>query len=235
MPSSNSILRERLKKSMRKNAGGDADNDRSRQVAPCGALLGCAQDIRKEGRSGAKVMAIWETHSSLTMEGGGTLMEKLDQHDPHLADVFRRATLEREQQAQRLADLFGTQTVPKVTEETLAMSLAYLKQHLAFPFLLTGIESRGCFAWEASYIFGRKRPKEYAQRKKEQPSYTDTYAWRRFEEEYDVYQGLEVQVRRLSDNKQFVLPLAHLKATEGQSKNYQLLHDYVVWFVNWRR
>jgi hypothetical protein len=45
-------------------------------------------------------------------------MPQLDKHDPHIADVFRRATLEREQQDQRLADLFGTHTVPKVTEET---------------------------------------------------------------------------------------------------------------------
>jgi hypothetical protein len=29
-------------------------------------------------------------------------MEKRDQPDPHLADIFRRATLEREQQDQRL-------------------------------------------------------------------------------------------------------------------------------------
>ena len=162
-------------------------------------------------------------------------MEKLDQHDPRLADLFRRAHLEREQQDQRLVDLFDTQTVPKVTEETLAISLAYLKQHLEVPCLLTGIESRGSFAWEASYIFGRQRPKEYAQRKKQQPSYTDTYALLRFEEAYDAYEGIAVQVRRLSDKKRFVLPLVHLKVTEEQSKNYQLLHDYVVWFVNWRR
>jgi hypothetical protein len=162
-------------------------------------------------------------------------MEKRDQPDPHLADIFRRATLEREQQDQRIADLFGTQTIPKVTEETLAMSLAYLKQHLEFPCQLTGIESRGCFAWEESYIFGRRRPKEYAQRKKQQPSYTDTYTLLRFEAVYDAYSGLAVTVKRVSDNKRFVLPLAHLKATEKQSQNDQLLNDYVVWFVNWRR
>jgi hypothetical protein len=162
-------------------------------------------------------------------------MEKLDPHDPHLADILRRAHLEREQQDQRLADLFGAQTVPKVTEETLAIYLDYLQQHLEVPCLLTGIESRGCFAWEASYIFGRRRPKEYAQRKKQQPSYTDTYAFLSFEEAYDPYAGLAVRVKRVSDNKRFVLPFAHLKATEKQSKNYQLLDDYVVWFVNWRR
>ena len=162
-------------------------------------------------------------------------MLKLDPHDPHTATIFRRATLEREQQDQRLADIFGTQTVPKVTEETLAIYLDYLKQHLEVPCQLTGIESLGCFAWEESYIFGRRRPKEYAQRKKKEPSYTDTYAFMNFEDVHDPYDGLAVKVKRVSDSKRFVLSLANLKATEKPSKNHQLLDDYVVWFVNRRR
>ena len=162
-------------------------------------------------------------------------MRKLDPHDPHLADILRRASLEREQQARRIADIFGTHTVPKVTEETFGIYLNYLKQHLEVPCHLTGIESLGCFAWEASYIFGRKRPKEYAQRKKQQPSYTDIYAFLSFAEEYDLYDGLAIKVKRVSDGKRFVLPLAHLKATEKPSNNAQLLDDYVVWFVTGRR
>jgi hypothetical protein len=162
-------------------------------------------------------------------------MPQLDTHDPHLVDSLRRANLEREQQDRRIADIFGTPTVPKVTEETLAIYLAYLKQHLEFPCQLTGIESLGCFAWEASYIFGRRRPKEYAQRKKQQPSYTDTYAFLSFEDAYDPYDGLAVKVKRVSDSKRFVLPLANLKAIEKPSNNAQLLDDYVVWFVNGRR
>ena len=76
-------------------------------------------------------------------------------------------------QDQRIANIFGTKEVPDVTSETLARYLAYLKQHLEVPCQLTGIESRGCFAWEEAYIFGRRRPKEYALRKQQQPSYTD--------------------------------------------------------------
>src|SRR5438477_1100953 len=161
-------------------------------------------------------------------------MPHLDRHDSSLVDILRRANLEREQQDRRIADLFGTQTVPKVTEETLAIYLAYLNQHLEVPCQLTGIESLGCFAWEASYIFGRRRPKEYAQRKKQQPSYTDTYAFLSFAEEYDPYDGLAVKVRRLSDNKRFVLRFAHLTATEKPSQNDQLLDGYVMWLLNWR-
>jgi hypothetical protein len=161
-------------------------------------------------------------------------MSQLDKDAPHLADILRRATQERNNQDTRIADIFGTHTVPKVTEETLAIYLAYLKQHLEVPCQLTGIESRGCFAWEASYIFGRRHPKEYAQRKQHQPSYTDTYAFLSFEDAYDPYAGLAVKVKRVSDSKRFVLPLAHLKAREKPSNNAQLLDDYAVWFVNWR-
>jgi hypothetical protein len=162
-------------------------------------------------------------------------MAQLDKDTPHLADVLRRATLERNHQNKRIADLFGTQTVPKVTEEMLAIYLDYLKQHLEVPCQLTGIESLGCFAWEASYIFGRKRPKEYAQRKQQQPSYTDIYAFLNFENAYDPYEGLAVKVKRVSDSKRFVLPLANLKALEKPSNNDQLLDDYAVWFVNGQR
>ena len=162
-------------------------------------------------------------------------MPKLDTHDPHLADILRRATLERNNQDKRLADIFGTQTVPKVTEETLALYLDYLKQHLEVPCQLTGIESLGCFAWEASYIFGRRRPKEYAQRKKQEPSYRDTYAFLSFEDAYDPYDGLAVKVKRVADSKRLVLPFAHLKVLEKPSNNAQLLDDYAVWFVNGRR
>jgi len=149
-------------------------------------------------------------------------------------EILRRASLAKAQQDRRIADIFGTHTVPKVTEETLAFYLDYLKQHLEFPCLLTGIESLGCFAWEASYIFGRRRPKEYAQRKQHQPSYTDTYTFLSFEDAYDPYAGLAVKVKRVSDSKRFVLPLANLKAREKPSNNAQLLDDYAVWFVNGR-
>jgi hypothetical protein len=162
-------------------------------------------------------------------------MPQLDTHAPPLGDILRRASLEREQQDRRIADIFDMQKVPKVTEETLAIYLDYLKRHLEFPCQLTGIESLGCFAWEESYIFGRKRPKEYAQRKKKEPSYTDIYTFLSFEEEYDPYAGLAGKVKRVSDNKRFVLPLAHLKTTEKPSNNAQLLDDYAVWFVNGRR
>jgi hypothetical protein len=151
-----------------------------------------------------------------------------------LKRVLARRAQQTAHQDRRIAGLFGQDKVPKVTEVTLASYLAYLTQHLAMPCLLTGIEDRGCFAWETYYIFGPGNKQDYAQRKKKQASYTDTYVLLSVEDTYDVDDGLMVRVRRVSDKKRFVLPLKNLKATEEPSNNYQLLHDYAVWFVNWR-
>ncbi len=68
--------------------------------------------------------------------------------------------------------------------------------------------------------------------KKKQPSYTDTFNLISFENELDENNGILVKVGRLSDKKKFLLPLADLKSTGEESKNYQLLDDYSVWFVN---
>ena len=46
-----------------------------------------------------------------------------------------------DKQDQRIADIFGTEDVPDVTDETLERYLEHLKAHLEFPCQLTGIES----------------------------------------------------------------------------------------------
>ena len=53
-----------------------------------------------------------------------------------------------------------------------------------------------------------------------------------FENEPDPNEGILVNVQRISDKKKFILPLDNLEATEKKSKNYQLLDDYSVWFIN---
>lgn len=135
-----------------------------------------------------------------------------------------------DQQRQRLANIFGTEGVPAVKPETLERYLDYLKQHLEFPCQLTGIED---FPWEEIYIIGPGDKEEHEELRKTQPSYLDTYellslgdmTWR---------SGITANVQRVSDKKTFVLPLADLETTEKKAKNYELLDDYVAWFVNYR-
>lgn len=75
---------------------------------------------------------------------------------------------------------------------------------------------------------------EYEELKKTRPSYTDHYRFLSLDDDYDEDMGSYVNVRRISDKKEFVLPLADLEAVDKKSKNYQILHDYSVWFVNYR-
>lgn len=84
------------------------------------------------------------------------------------------------------------------------------------------------------YTFGPGSAKEYEQLKKRRASYTDTYALLGFNDEVDPEDGILVHVRRLADKKKFTLTLSDLQATGKQTKNYQLLDDFTVWFVNWR-
>ncbi|MFZ1201271.1 MAG: calcium-binding protein, partial [Desulfobacterales bacterium] len=74
--------------------------------------------------------------------------------------------------------------------------------------------------------------KEYEKLKKTQPSYKDSFKLISFENDLDENNGILVEVERLSDKKKFILPLADLKSTDKYSKNYQLLDDFSVWFVN---
>jgi hypothetical protein len=105
-----------------------------------------------------------------------------------------------------------------------------LKNHVEIPCQLTGIED---FEWGELYVFGFGSKREYEELKKTQPSYTDKFNLIDFIADIDdEYDGIFVNAQRLSDKKEFILPLADLKSTDKKSKNYQLLDDYSVWFVN---
>ena len=132
-------------------------------------------------------------------------------------------------QEKRTADILGTKKLD-VTRKTLSTYLKYLKNHVEIPCQLTGIED---FEWEEAYVFGFGSKREYKELKKTQPSYTDKFNLIDFIDDIDdEYDGIFVNVQRLSDKKQFILPLADLRSTDKKSKNYQLLDDYSVWFVN---
>jgi hypothetical protein len=134
-----------------------------------------------------------------------------------------------EKQEKRIIVILGTKKLD-VTRKTLSTYLKYMKKHIEMPCQLTGIED---FEWEEPYVFGFGSKREYEELKKTQPSYKDKFNLIRFVNEIDnYYDGIFVYVQRVSDERKFVLPLADLKSTDRKSKNYQLLDDYSVWFVN---
>jgi hypothetical protein len=139
-----------------------------------------------------------------------------------------------DEQEARVGEILGLDSdgeIPDVNRNTLIIYRDYLQQELQFPCIVTGIED---FQWEEYYIIGGGSKKEHNELRKTRPSYLDTYQFLEFTKEIDEFYGLQVLMKRVSDNRRFILNLADLKSTDEDSKNYQLLDDYSVWFVNWR-
>ncbi len=132
---------------------------------------------------------------------------------------------EQDKRIEQILDQFDMD----VSEESSLKYMDYLKRNIELPCQLSGIED---FPWEEYYVFGPGSRKEYEKLKKQQPSYTDVFSLISFENDLDGNNGILVKVERLSDKKKFSLPLADIKSTDVESKNYQLLDDYSVWFVN---
>jgi hypothetical protein len=96
---------------------------------------------------------------------------------------------------------------------------------------LTGSED---FEWEEFYIIGPGSKKEHDQLRKTNASYLDTFELIDFVLDPYGDEGIHAQVRRVSDKKIFILPLEYLKVKPRKSKNFSLVDDYGVWFVNYR-
>lgn len=119
--------------------------------------------------------------------------------------------------------------------QAVALFFKHLNTALQLPCDVTGIED---FRWEEIYVLGPGNPKEYDRLKKNQPSYRDHYELLRIESgvasEWMLFRGEDIaaHVRRKSDGKTFCLGLSELEVVERHARNYQLLDDYAVWFVN---
>jgi hypothetical protein len=97
--------------------------------------------------------------------------------------------------------------------------------------MLTGNED---FEWEEVYIIGPGSRKDHERLRKTNASYLDTFELIDFVLDLHEDDAIHAKVRRLSDKKIFVLPLDYLKVKPRKSKNFDLISDYGVWFVNYR-
>ena len=142
----------------------------------------------------------------------------------------------RDNQDKRIAGIVGD--IEQLDfDQTIDTFYEYLKTNLLLPCEVTGIED---FGWEEFYVFGPGDKEEYSQLKESQPSYTDRYELfeivRNAQSPWVMHYEEDVGacVRRICDGRKFLLGLSELKATDKKSRNYQLLDDYSVWFVNSR-
>jgi hypothetical protein len=131
-------------------------------------------------------------------------------------------------QEQRIAEILGADN-PTVTLRSLALYRDYLRINLDTPCRMTGIEG---LPWEEKYVFDSDDAADHEALKKKQPSRTDIYELKRFEDLINEVTGILVKVKRVEDNRRFILELASLKAVDGTSKNFTLLDDYSAWFAN---
>ena len=103
------------------------------------------------------------------------------------------------------------------------------------PCEVTGYED---FQWEEFYVFGPGSKEEYERLKKTQPSYRDRYQLLEIvhdaEGPWAMFYGEDfgAKVRRICDGKCFLLGGAEIQAIDKKSRNYRLLNDYAVWFIN---
>lgn len=119
----------------------------------------------------------------------------------------------------------------RVTSENLQKYLDHLKQNIELPVHVTGIKP---FGWERQYVWGLwKNQDAYEKSKADNPSYTDTFQLVGFDD-FDEIDGILTVAARISDGKQFVLPLVELKAADADSKAGQLFSDYLAWFESYR-
>ena len=136
-----------------------------------------------------------------------------------------------DRQLKRIAQIFGKEEPSEVKEKTLKIFLKHLRQNVEFPCMLTGNED---FEWEEFYIIGPGSKKEHEHLRKTYASYLDTFELIDFVLDLHEDDAIHAQVRRLSDKKIFILPLDYLKVKPRKSKNFDLISDYGVWFVNSR-
>jgi len=129
----------------------------------------------------------------------------------------------------QIREVLGSQ-VSASPKKQLNCYLNYLKRHVENPCHLTGVDE---FEWEEKYLFGSGSRSQYEKLKKHNPSHSDIFLLVRFSNKFDLEDGIKVEVQRLSDGKNFTLPLVELEGTEPDSSNYQLLEDYSLWFLNY--
>ena len=151
---------------------------------------------------------------------------KLEENDEFEEDEY-------DDQMKRIQNILGVKNEEEMTVDgdNLKKYYKYLNTNIDFSVSVTGVED---FHWEEYYVFGPGDQGEYKKLKKTHPSYTDKYKIIDLDDDLDWEEGILVNVKRISDNKKFTLPLADLESEDDNSTNYQILDDYSVWFVNYR-
>ena len=130
-------------------------------------------------------------------------------------------------------ELFESNNID-VNPTNLRKYLAYIKENIEMPCILTGIESMGTFGWEERFDFGYGEKEEREELRKTRPSYKDSYELVSFlEKDIADYNAIKIKAKRISDKKTFIIGLDELKPLDKTTENYAILDAYVKWYVNY--
>jgi len=151
-----------------------------------------------------------------------------NQNDTLIKQKEIDAKFSQDEEEKRISDILKSDDT-SVNNKNQKTYFEYLKKKIQKPCLLTGMED---FDWEEPYLLGGWSQKEYAKLKLTQPSYTDQFELLGFVDELEEWKGILVKIKRVADNKKFVLPLWDLKVIDDKSPNYLLVSDYSSWMTN---
>lgn len=121
--------------------------------------------------------------------------------------------------------------LPEVTPEMLTQYHNFLLDKLHSGLKMTGRECLGYFGWEESFIGSDGNEKEYEALKQRFASCDDKFKFIRLTQWNEEF-GLMAEVKRMTDQRLFVIPLVDLEVCKQKIKEYQWVEDYSSWFVN---
>ena len=133
------------------------------------------------------------------------------------------------QQRDRVGRIIGEHTQNHALAQE--QFLAHLQRMLAFP---CDVKLDFTLSWELPYEDGQWDQGKYAKLKEVGPSIKDEFELLSIEKNQESKwmsfpEDLSALVRRKSDGREFVLGVSDLKASDGESPNFQLLDDYAMW------
>ena len=135
---------------------------------------------------------------------------------------------EDEDQAGRLAAVFGANEAPPVDGAALTAYAVYLNALLHLPCPVVAMES---FDWEEPFLTPDGDANAYESLRTDNPAHTDDFDLVAVEEIPDADDGLMARIRRQGDDRLFTVPLENLEARASDSEAFVLLKDYVVWHI----
>lgn len=138
-----------------------------------------------------------------------------------------------EQKEARLKQIFdASSSIPIVSNHSLKDYYQYLQANLASAIPVLSEEP---FAWENSYVYGRGTAEAHQLQRQQYPSYLDRFQLIALSSTIQNESGIQVEVKRVGDNRTFMIPLSKLKLEQSSDIYFDsTIADYCFWWWNYR-